>query len=98
MWLHSCAHRPVEDVDCICFSTQSCERIYVLVCQLAMQVKDATYGGSLVAVLRHGQYSVLPHGRYVGVLCIRMLGGQVFCAWKHASLEGYGRANQGTES
>ncbi len=96
--MHSCAHRQLEDINCICFSTQSCECTHVLICKLAMQVKDATYCGSLVAVLRHGQCSVLPYGRYVGLLCIRVLGGQVFCAWEHASLEGYARANQGTSS
>ena len=63
-----------------------------------MQVKDAACCGSLVAMLCHGKCSVLPYGRYMGVLCIRMLGGQVLCTWEHASLEGHGRANQGAES
>lgn len=39
MWLHLCAHCQLEDVDCICFSTQSGECIHELIVNLQCRSK-----------------------------------------------------------
>ena len=44
---------------------------------LTVQVCDAKGGHSLVTMLRHGECGVLSDWRYVGILCVSVLGGQI---------------------